>query len=408
MAIIPQAVHDYLFSRVVAANTEKETWDILKMEFQGDSQVKAVKLQGLQREFENLLMKEEESIGEYFGRVMAIVSQKRAFGETVSDQTIVEKILRSFTPKFDYIVPSIEVSFDLSKLTHVKLMGSLHSQEERINSRTLEKKDKNEEQALQDYQDTNRLRQGNGSGSGRGRGRALFRGRGRKDCWVNEEAQANVAADNEEPEDVKTNYEQRLFMAYTIDEKATPFSLMARTKENSKSSCLWFIDSGCSNHMTGAKKSFTTLEESFKLVVHLGDKKELPIEGKGTVKITTANGNFCLLDDVYFAPRLEFNLLSVGQLMKKGYSLLFDDNKCLIKNKTTNSTLMTVMVASNNMFLLDASKVTTTDMSRINIVVDETTRLWHMRYGHYHYLGLKQLHDKGMVHGLPSIKPLDS
>lgn len=46
MNIIQQGVHDSLFSRIVAADTTKETWEILRVEFQGDSQVQSVKLQG--------------------------------------------------------------------------------------------------------------------------------------------------------------------------------------------------------------------------------------------------------------------------------------------------------------------------------------------------------------------------
>ncbi|XP_076900912.1 uncharacterized protein LOC143555204 [Bidens hawaiensis] len=120
MTIIQQGIHDQLFSRIAAASMAKETWEVLKMEYEGDSQVKAIKLQGLRRDFENLSMKEGEPIGEYFGRVMALVSQKRAYGETIADQAVVEKILRSLTPKFDFVVPSIEVAYDLSSLTPVK------------------------------------------------------------------------------------------------------------------------------------------------------------------------------------------------------------------------------------------------------------------------------------------------
>ncbi|XP_076891338.1 uncharacterized protein LOC143542690 [Bidens hawaiensis] len=117
MAIIQQVVHDQLFSRIAAASSAKKTWEILKLEFQGDTQVKAIKLLGLRREFENLAMRESEAVGDYFGWVMALVSQKRAYGEEISDQTVVKKVLRSLTPKFDYVVPSIEVGHDLSKLT---------------------------------------------------------------------------------------------------------------------------------------------------------------------------------------------------------------------------------------------------------------------------------------------------
>lgn len=34
LAIIQQAVHDLIFSRIVAANTSKQAWSVLKTEFQ--------------------------------------------------------------------------------------------------------------------------------------------------------------------------------------------------------------------------------------------------------------------------------------------------------------------------------------------------------------------------------------
>ncbi|XP_076938224.1 uncharacterized protein LOC143606297 [Bidens hawaiensis] len=176
MAIIQQAVHDQLFLRIAAARSAKETWDILKMEFQGDEQVKAIKLQGLRRDFENLSMNKGELVGDYFARIMAIVSQKRSYGEVVSDQIIVEKVLRSLTPRFDFIVPTIEVSSDLTKLTPVTPMGSLQSQEACLNSRSKEKGERAEEQALQVVQTPS---PGFRSTSPRGRGRGSFRGRGR-------------------------------------------------------------------------------------------------------------------------------------------------------------------------------------------------------------------------------------
>lgn len=58
---------------------------------------------------------------------MSNVSQRRDYGEEVLDQTVVEKILMSLKPKYDLVVPSIEVVYDISTLTPVKLMGSLQS-----------------------------------------------------------------------------------------------------------------------------------------------------------------------------------------------------------------------------------------------------------------------------------------
>ncbi|XP_076907580.1 uncharacterized protein LOC143564077 [Bidens hawaiensis] len=329
------------------------------MEFQGDTQVKAIKLQGLRRKFENLAMKECKAIGDYFGRIMALVSQKQAYGEEISDQTVVEKVLHSLTPKFDYVVPSIEVGCDLSKLTLVKLMGCLQSQEERMNSRTTTEKSQNagDEQALQAMQDGNRSFRNSSTFSGRGRSSYRGRVRGRnqgdrnkiprctncnklghviKECWfLDEQPTANMAADSD---DSHEEGEQRLFMALIEDQ----VSLMADSAGNITPSHLWFLDSRASNHMTGCKESFTTMDDKFNISIRLGDKKTLVVEGKGTVKITTPNGSSRLLDDVYFAPQLGYNLLSVGQLTRKGYSLLFDDGKCTIKSKSSGLILMHV------------------------------------------------------------------
>lgn len=46
-----------------------------------------------------------------------------------------------------------------------------------------------------------------------------------------------------------------------------------------KSNKVWFLDSGCSNHMTGDKDIFTKLDTSHKSRVTLGDGKAESVEG---------------------------------------------------------------------------------------------------------------------------------
>ena len=43
-----------------------------------------------------------------------------------------------------------------------------------------------------------------------------------------------------------------------------------------------------------------------------------------------------LLHDVQFVPTLAHNLLSVGQLMTSGYSVMFDGSSCVINEKKTS------------------------------------------------------------------------
>ncbi|KAD4385873.1 hypothetical protein E3N88_26042 [Mikania micrantha] len=72
LALIQQSVHDSIFSRIPASSTAKHAWDVLQTEYQGDSKVKTVKLQGLRREFETLQMKDNELIAYYLSNVISI------------------------------------------------------------------------------------------------------------------------------------------------------------------------------------------------------------------------------------------------------------------------------------------------------------------------------------------------
>ncbi|CAL5363087.1 unnamed protein product [Camellia sinensis] len=98
----------------------------------------------------------------------------RSYGEKISDETVVAKVLRSLTPKFDHVVAAIEESKDLSVFSFDELMGSLQAHETRIN-RSLEK---NEEKAFQVKDIVTKAAEGDSSTS-RGHGRGGFRGRGR-------------------------------------------------------------------------------------------------------------------------------------------------------------------------------------------------------------------------------------
>ncbi|KAF2308357.1 hypothetical protein GH714_000231 [Hevea brasiliensis] len=52
----------------------------------------------------------------------------------------------------------------------------------------------------------------------------------------------------------------------------------------------WFLDSGASNHMTGKKNLFVTLDESVKSSISFGDNTKVAIKGKGDILIQTKNG----------------------------------------------------------------------------------------------------------------------
>ncbi|KAJ8772314.1 hypothetical protein K2173_027491 [Erythroxylum novogranatense] len=103
-----QAIDRSIMETILCKDTSKQSWDSMKKKCQGSARAKRQQLQALRTEFETLRMNSGESVTDYFSRMMAIVSKMRIHGDKTEDTAIVEKILQSSTPKFNYIVCAIE------------------------------------------------------------------------------------------------------------------------------------------------------------------------------------------------------------------------------------------------------------------------------------------------------------
>ncbi|KAG6487750.1 hypothetical protein ZIOFF_056351 [Zingiber officinale] len=167
---------------------------------------------------------------------------------------------------------------------------------------------------------------------------------------------------------------------------------------------VWFLDSGCSNHVTGNKEHFVEIDNSYNSLLELGDSKKLKIEGKGVVAIKAANGEEKQINDVVYSPGITQNLLSIGQMMKKGYKITFADGQCEIIDKNEKR-IAVVKMTTNNLFPLKMN-------SCINVAlkseITDEAQLWHLRYGHLNHKGLMLLKEKNMVTGLPRIQPTET
>ena len=83
-------------------------------------------------------MKDGETISDYFSHTLTITNKLRFLGETLNDVTVIEKILRSMTSKFDYVVCSIEESKDLDTMSIDELQSSLLVHEQQMHSHVVE------------------------------------------------------------------------------------------------------------------------------------------------------------------------------------------------------------------------------------------------------------------------------
>eukprot|EP00253_Pinus_taeda_P003723 PITA_03723 len=109
----------------------KEIWDKIVTSYEGDEQVKRAKLQTLRIQYETLKMNNDESLANYFLRVDEVVNCMKILGEEIKEAIVVEKVLRSLSPKFESKVSAIEEKENLRIITMSQLHGILTSYEMR-------------------------------------------------------------------------------------------------------------------------------------------------------------------------------------------------------------------------------------------------------------------------------------
>ncbi|XP_048496509.1 uncharacterized protein LOC104889332 [Beta vulgaris subsp. vulgaris] len=114
------------------AKTSNEAWRIMLKSYKGDDRVKQIRLQTLRGEFESLSMDDSKSISTYYDRVQSTIIQMKINGENITDERVVQKIIRSLNSDFDNVASAIEEAHDLSTLSIERLLDSLSSHEERM------------------------------------------------------------------------------------------------------------------------------------------------------------------------------------------------------------------------------------------------------------------------------------
>ncbi|XP_023006004.1 uncharacterized protein LOC111498881 [Cucurbita maxima] len=128
----PNEGEDYLGNNA-SEETSNEIWDSMRRKYQGSTRVKRAQLQAVRRDFEILQMQKGEIVNDYIGKVISLASKMRMHGGSITDVAVVEKILRSLTPKFDYIVCSIEKANNVEEMQIDELQSSLLVHEQRLN-----------------------------------------------------------------------------------------------------------------------------------------------------------------------------------------------------------------------------------------------------------------------------------
>ena len=183
-----------------------------------------------------------------------------------------------------------------------------------------------------------------------------------------------------------------------------------------KNENIWFLDSGCSNHMTGNIAMFSMLYENMKSQVTLGTDSKIYVTGKGIVNVLTKKGEKKRISYVYCVPGMKCNLLSIGKLIQKGYTIFFEDDVCTIMDKPPRKQCIAeIRMTRNKMFplrmredLKNGEEMAVVTQEAFQREEKDENWLWHLRFGHLNFGCINLLHRKGMVRGLPMIEKPDN
>lgn len=116
-----------------------------------------------------------------------------------------------------------------------------------------------------------------------------------------------------------------------IDEFASQFDrefsfIASLTTSVAPSSRIWYVDSGASRHMTGARDQFTQFSEKrLNLEVELGDEWIVRVVGAGTISFQMESLTPLMVSEVLYVLGLKKNLIWVSTIEDKGYEVTFVD-----------------------------------------------------------------------------------
>ncbi|GJR05820.1 retrovirus-related pol polyprotein from transposon TNT 1-94 [Tanacetum coccineum] len=161
---------------------------------------------------------------------------------------------------------------------------------------------------------------------------------------------------------------------------------------------LWYLDSGCSKHMTGDRSQLTNFVNKFLGTVKFGNDHVAKILGYGDYQI----GNVTI-SRVYYVEGLGHNLFSVGQFCDSNLEVAFRQHTCFIRN-LEGVDLLTGSRGNNLYTLSLRDMLASSPICLLSKASKTKSWLWHQRLSHLNFGAINHLARHGLVRGLPKLK----
>ncbi|GJR59075.1 retrovirus-related pol polyprotein from transposon TNT 1-94 [Tanacetum coccineum] len=372
------------------------------------SQVKDNKIDLLVQQYEQFVISEDESIDSAFARFNTIITSLKAFDEGYSSKNYVRTFLRALHPKWRAKVTAIEESKDLTSLSLDELIGNLKVHEmiikkdseivkakvERKSIALKAKKESSDEECLT---------------SGSEDEEYAMAVRDFKKFFKRRENALDAATQIILLENVQNHRKLRTKELLSEVLRVIAVKKMMKVKNEtclvahaSSEMCLgvdlepdeWIKDSGCSKHMTGNRKLFSTYKAYNGSNVIFSSNLRANIIGKCTI-----SNDSLKIDNVEHVDNLGFNLLSIRPICDNKYRVTFSEHESEI---TKDGKVIGRGIRKKGLYVM---KLGNKPIDQIFLTtIDENSTLWHRRLGHANMCLIQSLAYKELVRNLPKLK----
>ena len=223
-------------------------------------------------------------------------------------------------------------------------------------------------------------------------------------------------------EELKQKRHPAPFAAYATVDIELPCALVATGRQRNNLPKAWVVDSGASEHICPARRSFHYLKALTRPVaITLGDGNEVLAKAKGVIWLLLSKSQYIDIEALY-SPEMKFSLLSISSLSSE-VAIAFREGVCYISHQQIGSKEIAIAQLRQGLWRIHGNPIPKSRTPAIQSLVEsqrnstiasqvssgpehpisdlllsvtpskseELAILWHQRLGHLYFAALRSI-----------------
>ena len=386
------------FARIKGQKTVHGVWVALKQVYEEKTRALAADL--MQR-FRNTRCGENDNLRTHFEHLGALKEQLAGMGKLISDEDYANIILASLPSSYDSDIASISNSAKLGSkaLTADLLQDLILDEYTRRELRKPQPSNSKDEAFVAEASNGKSKKRCNNCNK---------RGHFKADCWAKgggKEGQGPKKNKDKGSESAVVAEEEKVEAWMVIEdaeentevEVASAAGTLPAQTERVRGTATELYDSGATRHMSPSHERFTTYRRIEPIPIKAANKGVFYAVGTGDLRVEVPDGESSTpitLKDVLYAPDLSHTVISINLISVAGYSVTFEDCKCIIKDKRRDTVIGTIPVSSNGLYKVEHAYAAVIAPERVSLAT------LHRRLAHIGPHAIRALVRRGAVEGV--------